>query len=304
MSLIVENVSRWYGHQKALDDVSFCIGSGEVTALLGPNGAGKSTMMKIIACYLSPSAGKASVCGHDVMKQPLEVKKRVGYLPENNPLYPDMYVKEYLRFVAGVHRLGKGAASRIDEMIALTGLTSEYKKTIGKLSKGYRQRVGLAQALIHDPEVLILDEPTAGLDPNQLTEMRTLIRKIGLTKTVILSSHIMQEVEAVCSRVIIINKGRIITDAPTKDLRLLNKTGRVFYVEFDRAASTEALKEIEGVVDVLEDENADFGYHMYAQSNADIRSGIFQFAVNNEMIMLSLIPMEESLEQVFRDVTH
>ncbi|MDR4987704.1 MAG: gliding motility-associated ABC transporter ATP-binding subunit GldA [Bacteroidales bacterium] len=302
MSLIVENVSKHYGLQKALDDVSFRINKGEVVALLGPNGAGKSTMMKIIACYLPQTAGKAVVCGYDVLQRPLEVKKRLGYLPENNPLYSDMYVKEYLRFVAGMHHLGKSTSARIDEMIELTGLSSEYKKTISRLSRGYRQRVGLAQALIHDPEVLILDEPTSGLDPNQLTEIRSLIRKIGQSKTVILSTHIMQEVEAVCSRAVIIHKGRIMADAPTSELKLLNKAGSTLLVEFDREADLSELREIEGVVDVMKEH--DKAFRVFSRGPQDIRPALFRYAVEKDLTILTLNRQQESLEQVFRDMTN
>ncbi len=302
MSLIVENVTKTYGRQKALDAVSFNVRRGEVLALLGPNGAGKSTMMKIIACYLPQTAGKASVCGFDVSQKALEVKKRVGYLPENNPLYLDMYVKEYLRFVAGVHGLGRKSPARVDEMIELTGLTAEYKKTIGTLSKGYRQRVGLAQALIHDPEVLILDEPTSGLDPNQLAEIRTLIKDIGKEKTVILSTHIMQEVEAVCNRVVIVNKGRIMADAPTGELRLLHNSGRVLLVEFDKRPDIQKIKDIEGVLDVVgEDENC---YRVFLQGVDDPRPAIFRFAVDHGLTLLAMKRLEDSLEQVFREVTY
>lgn len=301
MSLVVENVTKMYGQQKALDAVSFHVNRGEVLALLGPNGAGKSTMMKIIACYLSQNAGKVTVCGFDVSRQTLEVKKRVGYLPENNPLYLDMYVKEYLRFVAGIYRLGRKLQARVDEMIELTGLTTEYKKTIGALSKGYRQRVGLAQALIHNPEVLILDEPTSGLDPNQLADIRALIKDIGKEKTVILSTHIMQEVEAVCNRVIIVDKGNIMADSPTDELRLLNRAGKQIVVEFDQPPDIEKIKDIDGVVDVImESKNC---FRIISQGVDDVRPVIFRFAVDQGLTILELYLQEGSLEQVFREVT-
>ncbi|MES1224965.1 MAG: ATP-binding cassette domain-containing protein, partial [Bacteroidota bacterium] len=207
MSIKVNNITKIYGKQKALNDVSFEVSPGEIIGFLGPNGAGKSTMMKIITCFIPQTSGSVSVCGYDVIENSIEVRKCVGYLPENNPLYLDMYVKEYLEFIAGLHHLGKRTWPRVSEMIEITGLQLEQKKKIGALSKGYRQRVGLAQALIHDPKVLILDEPTTGLDPNQLTEIRYLIKSVGKEKTVMLSTHIMQEVKAVCDRVIIINKG-------------------------------------------------------------------------------------------------
>lgn len=207
----IKNITKIYDSQKALDNVSFTVGDGEVVGLLGPNGAGKSTLMKILTCFIPPTEGEASVCGHSIYDNPLEVRRNIGYLPEHNPLYLDMYVREFLRFVAGVHEL-KDINDRVEDVIARVGLTPESNKKIGQLSKGYRQRVGLAQALIHDPKVLILDEPTTGLDPNQLEEIRTVIREAGKNKVVLLSTHIMQEVEAMCTRAIIINHGKIVSD--------------------------------------------------------------------------------------------
>ncbi|MBP5240303.1 MAG: ATP-binding cassette domain-containing protein [Bacteroidales bacterium] len=211
MSIIVENVSKIYGTQHALNNVSFSIGEGEIVGLLGPNGAGKSTIMKIITCFIPPTSGNVTVYGHSIFEAPLEIRRLIGYLPEQNPLYTDMYIREFLRFIAGVHKLDN-INERVEDIIGITGLSPEANKKIGQLSKGYRQRVGLAQALIHDPKILILDEPTTGLDPNPLTEIRSLIREVGKTKIVILSTHIMQEVEAVCSRSIIINHGHIVAD--------------------------------------------------------------------------------------------
>ncbi len=300
MSVIVEKVNKRYGTQLALDDVSFHVGEGEVVALLGPNGAGKSTMMKIIACYLPQTNGVVKVCGFDISTHPLEVKKHIGYLPENNPLYLDMYVQEYLKFVAGLHKLGKKARRRADEMIDLCGLTPEANKTIGKLSKGYRQRVGLAQALIHDPGVLILDEPTSGLDPNQLAEIRQLIRDIGQHKTVILSTHIMQEVEAVCNRVMIISKGRIRADAPTAEVRKLNATGKMIRVSFDQQPDLMELKQLPGVVDV---QPAADGLLIHTTGEKDLRPVIFRFAVDQELVILRMDQQDESLEEVFRQMT-
>lgn len=219
MSIIARDITKVYGKQKALDAVSLEINAGEVVGLLGPNGAGKSTMMKIISCFLPPTSGEASVDGFDIFEQELEVKKRVGYLPEHNPLYLEMYVREYLKFLSGVHKLGKKGKARIDEIIDMTGLGLEQNKKIGALSKGYRQRVGLAQALVHDPSVLILDEPTSGLDPNQLLEIRTLIQEIGKEKTILLSTHIMQEVEAICDRAVIIHLGKIVADDTIASLK-------------------------------------------------------------------------------------
>ncbi len=301
MSVAVKNVSKYYGRQKALDDLSFEVGEGEVLALLGPNGAGKSTMMRIMVSYLPPSSGTLTLCGYDVQKEALQIRRLVGYLPENNPLYPDMYVREYLLFVAGVYKIGSQARSRVDQMIEMTGLEAEYKKTIGRLSRGYRQRVGLAQALIHDPAVLILDEPTSGLDPNQLAEIRQLIQDIGRQKTVILSTHIMQEVEAVCSRVIILHNGKLMADAPTRELRLLNRSKQVVLVQFERDADLSALRLLDGVVEVVTEGNAT--YRIYTRSVRDIRREIFRHAVDNDLTILSMQQEEQSLEDVFRSMT-
>lgn len=218
MSISIQNLTKVYNEQKALDNVSLEINKGEIVGLLGPNGAGKSTMMKIITCFIPPTKGSVKVCGYDIFDNPMDVRKKIGYLPEHNPLYLDMYVREFLDFIAGVHGLGKQKKERIEQMIEMTGLTKEVNKKIGTLSKGYRQRVGIAQAMIHDPEVLILDEPTSGLDPNQLVEVRDLIKNAGKDKTVLLSTHIMQEVEAVCGRTIIINNGQVVADDNTKHL--------------------------------------------------------------------------------------
>lgn len=223
--LKVQNLTKIYGTQKAVNDISFEAKKGEIVGFLGPNGAGKSTTMKIATCYLTATSGTVEVCGFDVQKSPMEARKNIGYLPEHNPLYLEMYVKEFLEFIGGIYGLkGQNLQKRIDEIIELLGLTLEYKKKIGQLSKGYRQRVGLAQALIHDPQVLILDEPTTGLDPNQLAEIRGVIRNIGREKTVIFSTHIMQEVEAICDRVIIINRGNIVKDTSLSSLQQAGKT--------------------------------------------------------------------------------
>ncbi|MDD2530217.1 MAG: ATP-binding cassette domain-containing protein [Bacteroidales bacterium] len=218
MSISIQNLTKLYNEQKALDNVTLEINKGEIVGLLGPNGAGKSTMMKIITCFIPPTQGNVKVCGYDIFDNPMEVRKKIGYLPEHNPLYLDMYVREFLDFIAGIHGLGKQKKERIEQMVEMTGLTKEVNKKIGTLSKGYRQRVGIAQAMIHDPEVLILDEPTSGLDPNQLVEVRDLIKNAGKDKTVLLSTHIMQEVEAVCDRTIIINNGQVVADDNTKHL--------------------------------------------------------------------------------------
>jgi len=301
MSIIVKNITKLYGTQKALDKVSFEVKAGEIVGLLGPNGAGKSTMMKIITCFIPPTSGDVSVYGFDIMEQSVEVRKKVGYLPENNPLYLEMYVKEYLEFVAGLHQLGKNTHKRIAEMIANTGLESEQNKKIGALSKGYRQRVGLAQALIHNPEVLILDEPTSGLDPNQLIEIRNLIKEIGKEKTVMLSTHIMQEVEAICNRVVIINKGKIVADDLTEKLSAVTSPKEIILVEFDKEVKAELLKGIPGVAKVkLAKQN---NWEIEAQTGVDIRSNIFQFAVKHNVTVLSLHKAEHSMEEVFQQLT-
>lgn len=302
MSVSVENITKIYGSQNALDDVSFSITSGEVVGFLGPNGAGKSTMMKIITCFLPQTSGKVSVCGYNVEEQSLEVRKNVGYLAENNPLYVDMYVKEYLTFIAGLHHI-KNPEERIKEMIDITGLQVEQKKKIGALSKGYRQRVGLAQALMHDPKVLILDEPTSGLDPNQLQEIRNLIINIGKQKTVILSTHIMQEVEAVCDRVIIINKGKIVADKPTKDLKTLEGNYIVITVEFDKEPNLEHLKKIAGVDTIEVITSKANTYQLIVNSHTDVRPEVFRYAVEHKLEILTIQKEEKKLEEVFKTLT-
>ena len=300
MSIKVQNITKLYGTQKALNDVSFEVNSGEVVGFLGPNGAGKSTMMKILTCFIPQSSGQAWVCGFDVSEQGLEVRKNVGYLAESNPLYYDMFVKEYLLFVAELHQL-KNANKRVKEIIGITGLEVEQKKKIGALSKGYKQRVGLAQALIHDPKVLILDEPTSGLDPIQLVEIRNVIKEIGKAKTVMLSTHIMQEVEAMCDRVIIINKGQIVADNPTSELQKGLDDKQVVTVEFDKETSRSALKNIIGVHD---SKNISGNiWQISASSQKDIRADIFQFAVQNNLAVLTLQKAEHNLEDVFRELT-
>lgn len=300
MSVEVEHITKIYGAQKALNDVSFHIKSGEVVGFLGPNGAGKSTMMKILTCYLPQTKGKASVCGYDVSEQSLEVRRNVGYLAENNPLYTDMYVKEYLSFIAGLHHIPK-VKERIAEMIEITGLTIEQKKKIGALSKGYRQRVGLAQALLHNPKVLILDEPTSGLDPNQLQEIRNLIVQIGKEKTVILSTHIMQEVDAVCDRVIIINSGKIVADKPTAELKTTKGEYSLISIEFDKEPNLEELKKIAGITEIIKINLTTIQIH--AKPERDVRGDVFNYAVNNKLTLLTLHKEEMKLEDVFKDLT-
>jgi ABC-2 type transport system ATP-binding protein len=301
MSIKVQNVTKLYGEQKALNNVSFEIGSGEIVGLLGPNGAGKSTLMKIITCFIPPTSGKLSVNNHDVISQSIEVKKIIGYLPENNPLYLDMYVKEYLEFIAGIHKLGNKTNERVNLMIDITGLEDERKKKIGALSKGYRQRVGLAQALIHDPEVLILDEPTAGLDPNQIVEIRNLILKIGQKKTIMLSTHIMQEVEAICKRAIIINHGKIVADDSTEKLSKQIYGKIIITVEFDHPVNQTSLMSIAGVSKVRN--SKDNVWEIESEDQKDIRPDISKFAAKNGLTILTIYKEEEKLEKVFQQLT-
>ena len=296
MSIEVEHISKTYGNQKALNAVSFKVNKGEIVGFLGPNGAGKSTMMKILTTYIEASDGVAKVSDFDVNTASKEVQKRVGYLPEHNPLYLDMYVKEYLSFNAGVYKVEK---SRIDEVIALTGLTPEAHKTIGQLSKGYRQRVGLANALLHNPEVLILDEPTTGLDPNQLIDIRHLITSVGKEKTVFLSTHIMQEVEAMCDRVIIINKGEIVADKTLKDLR--DEKVQTVIVEFDYRVEEAFLLKLPKVTKV--ENTFDFIYEITFSTTEDMRSHVFDFAHDNQLKILQLNQKNASLESLFRELT-
>jgi ABC-2 type transport system ATP-binding protein len=301
MSISVRQITKSYGKQKALDQVSFEIKTGEVVGLLGPNGAGKSTMMKILTCFIPPNSGNASVCEFDVQERSLDVRKMVGYLPEHNPLYTDMYVREYLSFIAGVYKIpNKGP--RVDEMIEVTGISAEQKKKIGALSKGYRQRVGLAQAMIHDPSVLILDEPTSGLDPNQLMEIRNLIKMIGREKTVMLSTHIMQEVEAVCDRAIIIDKGRIVADNKTTELTTLLAKRSIVVAEFDKEVKRSELQLVKGVVRLNQLKGN--SWEIESDADEDIRPEIFNFAVENGLTVLSLQKKEQaSLQEVFEHLT-
>ncbi len=300
MSIKVSQLTKLYGEQKAVDSISFELQKGEIVGFLGPNGAGKSTTMKIITGYLPPSEGEASVCGFDVLKNTMDVRKRVGYLPEANPLYPDMYIREFLEFSAGMHRLGGQTGPLISDMIRRTGLTPEQHKKIGALSKGYKQRVGLAQALLHNPEVLILDEPTSGLDPNQLVEIRNLIRELGQDKTVMLSTHIMQEVEAMCSRVIIINKGRIIADDAISALR--QGASGYIQVTFGEAATAGELEALPGVTRAVAAEG--HVWRLYTQDAETVRKNLMQFALINNRNILSLHSNSQSLEDVFRELTN
>ncbi len=298
MSIQVTGISKSYGTQKALDDVSFSVASGEIVGFLGPNGAGKSTMMKILTGYLPQSEGAAKVCDLDTDHQSIEVRAKVGYLPEHNPQYLDMYVREYLSFVAGVYKSGKDS---IEELIEKTGLSLEANKKIGQLSKGYRQRVGLASAMIHNPEVLILDEPTTGLDPNQLVEIRKLIKDLGKSKTVLLSTHIMQEVEQLCDRVIIINKGKIVADKPTSELTQL-KGGKVFRVVFQNPIHVNTLKKLPEVSNTEKVNDHEYIITEKAKKG-DLRKALFDFAVSNENSILEVSQKQSSLEEVFHQLT-
>jgi ABC-2 type transport system ATP-binding protein len=296
MSIKVEQLTKVYGNQKALNNVSFIVEKPEVVGFLGPNGAGKSTMMKILTTYLSATEGKAEVNGFDVSSSPKKVQQSVGYLPEHNPLYLDMYVREYLAFNA---KLQKVEFSKVEDIIELTGLTPEAHKKIEQLSKGYRQRVGLACALLHNPDVLILDEPTTGLDPNQLVEIRSLIKTIGKEKTVFLSTHIMQEVEAMCDRVIIINKGEIVADKKLKELR--EGKDQIVIVEFDYRVEDAFLKKLPKVKSIVN--THDFVYEITFATPEDMRSYVFDFAHDNDLKILQLNQKNASLESLFRELT-
>ncbi len=300
MSVETRNITKLFAKQKALNNVNFSIQEGELVGFLGPNGAGKSTMMKIITGFLAADSGEIFVNGEKVLPEKLEIRKNIGYLPEHNPLYTDLYVKESLEITAGFYKL-ENKKQRVAEMIALTGLGDEQHKKIGALSKGYRQRVGLAQALIHNPSVLILDEPTTGLDPNQLEEIRNLIREISREKTVMLSSHIMQEVEAVCNRVIIINKGIIVADGGIAEVKAGKFTqNQVVLVEFNQDVEKEKLQNINGVKEAVLTGKL---WKIVAQVDLDIRPAIFKFAVENKLVLLTIQEKQNNLEGVFQELT-
>ena len=299
MSIEVKNLSKFYGQQAAVNDISFSIQKGEIVGFLGPNGAGKSTTMKILTGFIPATSGEVKICGMEVDVDSLETRKKIGYLPENNPLYLDMYVREYLEFVGKIYKV-PNLKARIDEMIQQVGLEVEQNKKIGMLSKGYRQRVGLAQAIIHDPEVLILDEPTTGLDPNQLVEIRELIKRIGKSKTVMLSTHIMQEVEAICDRVIIIKSGKIVANSTAAELQY-EENKQVVYVEFEGELSKNALKNETGITTV---ESVGSNAWLVESDNAlDLRKLIAQFAQKNNLLVLTLRKEEKTLEEVFKELT-
>ena len=300
MSVSVENLSKKYGTQKAVNRVSFTAKKGEVLGFLGPNGAGKTTTMKILTCFIPQTEGKAEVCGHDVETEAMAVREKIGYLPEHNPLYKDMYVKEYLGFTARLHKV-KNRTKQVAKMIEMTGLGTEQHKLIGALSKGYRQRVGLAQAMIHDPEVLILDEPTTGLDPNQLAEIRGLIKQLGKEKTVIFSTHIMQEVQALCDRVLIINKGKIVANDPIEKLQNRISGESIVTAEFSQPLNISQLKKIRHVKRVV-----DLGknhWQIITDADKDIRGDIFRFAVDNKLVLLEMKKEMFTVEDVFQKLT-
>ncbi len=302
MSIKIQNITKLYGKQKALNNVSFEVKSGEIVGFLGPNGAGKSTLMKIITGFIPPTEGDVFVKDLNVLEQTKEVRKVIGYLPEQNPLYLDMYIIEFLNFIAGIYKI-KNKIRRIDEVIDLTGLEPEINKKIGMLSKGFRQRVGLAQAIIHDPEVLILDEATSGLDPNQIIEIRSLIQNLGEKKTVFLSTHIMQEVDAICDRIIIINKGNIVADEDRSNIHTKSSAGKkTLQVEFENKIDENNIKLIDGVNNIISlDKN---NYIIEFEQSKDVRSAVFRFAVDNNNAVLSSVIKEKTLEQLFSEITH
>lgn len=300
MSISVSNLTKVYGSQKAVDDISFAVANNEIVGFLGPNGAGKSTTMKIITGFLAADSGNAEVNGVKVNIDPVEAKKQIGYLPEGNPLYYEMYVREYLEFIAGVHHLKNGVKRRVEEVIDLTGLRVESNKKTGQLSKGYKQRVGLAAALIHDPKVLILDEPTTGLDPNQIVEIRQLIKELGKNKTVLFSSHILQEVESICDRIIIINKGKIVADDTLINLQSSNKNIHTVLVAFGKKINPDLLKALPAVENVEEIQNQ---YHIRTSDPDKLKKLLLEFSLQNNLDILSLQTKSKSLEEVFRNLT-
>ncbi|MDD2562615.1 MAG: gliding motility-associated ABC transporter ATP-binding subunit GldA [Salinivirgaceae bacterium] len=302
MSIEVNKITKTFGKQKALDNISFHIKTGEIVGFLGPNGAGKTTMMKILTGIIPQTTGTALINNFNVVEDSMTIRKNIGYLPENNPQYDDMYVREYLTFVGGMYGLGKNSKEKVNEIIQQTGLDLEKHKKIGQLSKGYKQRVGLAQALIHNPDVLILDEPTSGLDPNQIIEIRNLISSAGKNKTVMLSTHIMQEVEAICDRIIIIHKGKIVADDTTQNIKnkITDKQQRII-VEFDKKVDTTEVRKAtkaESVTTISENK-----IEFTAHENTDIRNAIMQYATSKNLTILSLVKHQKTLEEVFQELT-
>ncbi|HUM50908.1 MAG TPA: gliding motility-associated ABC transporter ATP-binding subunit GldA [Chitinophagales bacterium] len=304
MSIIVNNLSKTYSNQKAVDSISFEVKKGEILGFLGPNGAGKSTTMKMLTCYIPPTSGNATVCGFDITQQSLDVRQKIGYLPENNPLYYDMYVKEFLEFALKVNGQKSIVNSNqaIKNAIGLVGLEVEQHKKIGQLSKGYKQRVGLAQALIHDPEILILDEPTSGLDPNQLADIRHLIKELGKEKTILFSTHIMQEVEAVCDNVVIINKGKIVANDKTSNLQTRLAGEVLIEVEFENMVSETELNKIENIHAI--EKISDTNFILHGKESTQLRKNIFAFAVSKNNALLTLKQETKSLEDIFQQLTN
>ncbi|OFY17433.1 MAG: gliding motility-associated ABC transporter ATP-binding subunit GldA [Bacteroidetes bacterium GWF2_29_10] len=298
MTIEATNLTKLYSTQKALDNVSFKINSNEIVGLIGPNGAGKSTLMKIITCFIPQTEGEVRVCGYDVTENSIEVRRNIGYLPENNPLYLDMYVREYLMFIGNIYKV-KNTENAVNDIIGLIGLEVEKNKKIGALSKGYKQRVGLAQSMIHNPKILILDEPTSGLDPNQIIEIRNLIVKIGKQKTVLLSTHNMHEVETVCDKILLINKGKLVANTKTANLDV-NSLISTIIVEFDKELDITTLKTIEGITEVIAIKK---NTYKIVAGKEDIRSEIFDFAVKNNLKVLSLNMEKQDLESVFHNLT-
>lgn len=309
MSIIVENLTKYYGDQKAVDNISFHVETGEVVGFLGPNGAGKSTTMKMITCYMAASSGKILLDGLDAEARPEEIKQKIGYLPENNPLYTEMAIIDYLRFCAEIQGVEKGLISgRIREMVEMCGLNLERHKKIKELSKGYRQRVGLAQAMIHNPEVLILDEPTTGLDPNQIIEIRKLIKELGREKTVILSSHILSEVEATCGRILIINRGRIVADGTAEELRKQAQGQELVNIEIEAKEEADdirkALLTLASVESVSEIDGRQKHFQVQSKPELSSKKEIFDLCVKKKWYLLELASKEAKLEDVFREVTN
>jgi len=301
MSIEVKNLLKQYGEQKAVNNVSFSLGRGEIVGFLGPNGAGKSTTMKMITGYLQPDAGEIKVCGISVDKDAINVKRKIGYLPESNPLYYDMYVREYLKFIASVHSIRPGSGNtKIQDIIELTGLTVESKKKIGQLSKGYKQRVGLAAALLHEPEVLVLDEPTSGLDPNQIIEIRNVIKEQGKNKTVLFSSHILQEVQAICDRVIIINKGELVADSSVEQLKL-NTTSNMIAVTFSTKINKQKLENLPATIGVVVVN--DHSFRISTEDINELRRQLLELAIAEQLDIVSLQTEGNNLEDIFRNLT-
>jgi ABC-2 type transport system ATP-binding protein len=301
MSIEVKGLTKLYGEQIAVDAISFTVGKGEIVGFLGPNGAGKSTTMKIITGYLGQDGGDAIVCGISVKEDPLETKKKIGYLPEANPLYPDMYVREYLDFIADIHQV-TDKKTRIEAVISLVGLTVESNKRLGQLSKGYKQRVGLAAALIHDPEVLILDEPTSGLDPNQIIEIRDVIKQLGKNKTVLFSSHILQEVEALCTRVVIINRGKLVADNRLSQLRSENSRTNVIRITFKESLEAVQLEQLKGVLRLTRLSAGE--WQLQTDEPDNLKKQLMGLALQNNWNIVNLHSGEQSLEEIFRTLTN